>query len=309
MDTELGIAHRWTVGEMARRLGISSAVFERVRFGAREVGRIAEAGIRHVELGILPLDLRATPRSVDHRDGKQMREIKAACEAHGIQISTVHSPNLAYGAENQEERRAAVKEGLAVAHVAVELGACMVVCHFRINEFTERSIHELLDETMSLPVTLGAENLTDENSIKRVLTLVDGFNSDRLRMILDIGHELDTDGVNPFTVKDCARSAIVQCGGRVAHVHLHETLAHSYKVGSDGQPSYQHRDHQPPLHEDGMIEWEEVLLGLQDIDYQGVLLFEDGLCEDPQEFIDATASFPKRFVQRYRAQWSHPASM
>jgi len=301
-DTETNAVCGWTAGEITARLGITSAVFQKVRFGAREIARIGEARIRYLELTVAPLDLSVTPRSVDHRDHKQISEIKAACAVHGIQIAVVHGPVLAYDAKDQEERKAAVKEGLAVARVAVELGAHIIVNHFQVNAHTKRSIHELLDQTMGLSVTLGAENLEDENSIEKVVRLVDEFDSDRLKMVLDIGHELDSDGVNPFTVKDQARSAVTQCGGRVTHVHLHETLAHAYKERPGQQPPLRHRDHQPPLHEDGMIEWGEVFLGLNDINYPGVLSFEDGFGKDPQAFIDATASFPDRFVQQYRSQ-------
>ena len=49
-----------------------------------------------------------------------------------------------------------------------------------------------------------------------------------------------------------------------------------------------------------MIQWGEVFQGLRDVKYPGVLLFEDGLCDDPQAFIDATVSFPDEFVARYR---------
>ena len=267
-SVETNAACGWTIGEIAARLGITSAVFQKARFGTQEVARIAQAGIRYLELTVAPLDLSVTPRSVDHRDQKQMSEVIAACETHGVQIAVMHGPVLAYDAKDQAERKAAVKEGLAVARVAVELGAHIMVNHFRINAYTRRSIHELLDQTASLPVTLGAENLEeDEGSIEKVLGLVDEFDSDRLKMVLDIGHELDDDGKNPFTEKDRARSAVTQCEGRIVHVHLHETLAHAYKKRPGEQPPLRHLDHQPPLHKDGIIEWGEVFMGLNDINY------------------------------------------
>ena len=301
MNAETDTAYGWTANEIRARLGISSAVFEKERLGAREIARIGEAGIRYIELAMLPLDLRKMPRSVDHRDERQIQEIRAACAANGIQIVAVHSPNLPYSAEDESERRSAVREGVAIARVAVELGASLVVCHFRSNDSTRRSIHDLLHRTAAWRVTLGAENLTDDNSIRKVLALLQEFDSPRLRMVLDIGHETDSHGMNPFTLKGLAKRAVVQCVARLAHVHLHDVLAHTFARQPDTRLPLRHRDHQPPLHEDGMIQWGEVFLGLRDINYPGVLLFEDGLCDDPQGFIDATVSFPDRFLARYRS--------
>jgi len=290
----------WKAAEISARSGLSTALFEDRRLGAREIARLGETGIKHVELGVLPLDLGALPRSVDHRDARQMSEIKRACEENDVRIVSLHSPNLDYGACDEELRLGAVREGLFVARLAAEMGARALVNHFRADDQTRKSIHELLDGIADLPLVLGAENLTDENSIQRILSLVEAFDSDQLGMVLDIGHETGADGVNPFTAAGRARDAVVQCGGRLVHVHLHETLAHSYEPVAAGCPSPRRRDHQPPLHEDGIIQWGEVFQGLHDIGYAGMLIFEDGLCDVPWSFVEATIAFPGEFVRRYR---------
>lgn len=294
-------ASGWTAAEIAARSGLSTAVFEDRRLGAREIAQLAETGIRHLELDVLPLDLSALPRSVDHRDAAQMSEIKAACETNDIRMVSIHSPNLAYGSSDERLRLSAVREGLFLAHLAAGMGARLLVNHFRVDDQTRKSIRGLLDGIADLPLVLGAENLTDENSIKKIRSLVEEFDSDQLGMVLDIGHETDDDGVNPFTAAGRARCAVTQCRGRLVHVHLHETLAFPHKCGAAGLPSPRHRDHQPPLHEDGMIQWGGVFQGLRDIDYAGILLFEDGLCDDPWSFVEATISFPGEFVRRYQS--------
>ena len=107
-------------------------------------------------------------------------------------------------------------------------------------------------------------------------------------MLLDIGHARDHDGVNPFSKVDKARSTLSQCGSRLCGLHLHETF-----------PTPTRRDHHPPMHKDGIIEWGEVFAGIRDTGYQGSLVFEDGRGEDPLAWIAYTRVFPQRFIKRY----------
>ncbi|HIE26598.1 TPA: sugar phosphate isomerase/epimerase [Candidatus Poribacteria bacterium] len=93
---------------------------------------------------------------------------------------------------------------------------------------------------------------------------------------------------NPFVQKEEARQTLAQCDARVFHLHLHESFNLEQKA-----------DHQPPLHEEGIIEWGEIFEALKDIGYKGELIFEDGRGENPAEWIRMTAAFPQAFVQRY----------
>jgi sugar phosphate isomerase/epimerase len=109
-------------------------------------------------------------------------------------------------------------------------------------------------------------------------------------MLLDIGHERDSDGVNPFTRKYRARKAVTQCGERLCAVHLHETFCIAYKP-----------DHRAPLHDEGIIEWDQIFAGLKDVDYRGVFLFEDGRGDNAEEWVRAVGEFPRKFIERYGA--------
>jgi sugar phosphate isomerase/epimerase len=53
------------------------------------------------------------------------------------------------------------------------------------------------------------------------------------------------------------------------------------------------------MHPDGIIRWEEVFAGLKAIDYPGVLLFEDGCGENPDEWTKLAAEFPTNFAAKY----------
>jgi sugar phosphate isomerase/epimerase len=117
---------------------------------------------------------------------------------------------------------------------------------------------------------------------------VDKIGAKRFGMTVDIGHIRDADGVNPLVKRGRASEVFAQGGRRVWHLHLHETF------GLKTKP-----DHRPPMHRDGIIEWDEVFTALKAIDYRGVFLFEDGRGEEPEQWIRHAAAFPKNFISRY----------
>lgn len=271
----------WSAQEISSQLGISSAVYKKVGFGAREVVQIREAGIKHLEL--------STNASFDYRNRKKGSEIARECEKVDLNISSFHTAlfELSFHSGDETERAKAVREAMVLARTAIEMGADILTFHLRINAQTKRSIYEMLQELQDTSLALGVENV-GQVKIEEALSLVSEIDSDRFKMLLDIGHERDSDGVNPFVKKDRARAAVAQCGGRLGVVHLHETL-----------PLERAPDHRAPLHEEGLIEWCEVFAGLKDAGYQGVLLFEDGFGEDPEEWVRAVGEFPTKFVERY----------
>lgn len=265
--------------EITGQLGISSAVFKKVGLGAREIAQIREAGITHLEL--------STNTSFDYRNRKQVSEIARECEKESLNIVSFHTSLFPFQSADEGERTEAVQEAVFLARTAMEMGAGILSCHFHTNAQTERSVYEMLEELQDMSLVLAVENV-GQVKIKDALSLVDKINSDRFKMLLDIGHERDSDGVNPFVKKDGARAAVTQCREQLCAVHLHETFALEHKP-----------DHRAPLDKDGIIEWGEVFAGLKDVGYQGVLLFEDGRGENPEEWVRAVGEFPKKFVERY----------
>jgi len=272
----------WSSREIAERLGISSAVFGRRGLGAKEIAQIREAGITHLEIS-------GIPGAFNYRNRRQVSEVQSECRRQGVAIVSFHASIFPFGSEREEERKEAVREALFLARTAIGMGAGILSCHLGTNEHTQRSIAEMLEELEGEPLVLAVENVGGV-SIEGAKSLVDMVDSDRFKMLLDIGHERDIDGVNPFVKKGRARAAVTQCEGYLCSVHLHETF-----------PIEQKADHQAPLHEDGIVEWGEVVAGLKEIGYRGTLVFEDGRGENPEEWVRATGEFPGKFAARYEA--------
>ena len=270
----------WTAREIAQRLGVSTVVFKGgPPIGAKEIAAIRDAGITRVEItGI------RSPTSFDFRNRAQRSEIMAECRKLGVSITSVHGPRGSYDSEIEDERKGAVAEALVAARVAVELGASVLVCHFGTNGQGEKTVVEMLDQLEGSDLKLAVENGED---LRDFAAIVDRIDCDRFGMVVDIGHTRDPDGVNPFKTPDRARQSMLQCGKRLIHLHLHDSLEH---------------DHVAPL--EGKIEWGEIFAAFRKIDYQGVFMFEAAYPAHPRqphpEYVLArTAAFPKAFVERY----------
>ncbi|MBN1669920.1 MAG: sugar phosphate isomerase/epimerase [Kiritimatiellae bacterium] len=279
MDTvEEQVVSGWTASSIAERLAISCAIF-RKRLGAAEMAQIRAAGIRRVEISCGCARFHPANRG-------QIDELMRVCRNEDMRIVSFHTSDIPLSSEDPAARADAVQEALALFRVAAEMGAGVVTFHLRRNEATRRSIDELLLSAAEMPIVFGVEN-TGAIRVADAVRLVDEVGSDRFKMLLDIGHE-KREGVNPCTQKESAAAMVAECGDRLCAVHLHETF-----------PVKEKADHRPPLHENGIIEWSEVFSGLHRIGYEGLLVFEDGRGENPQEWIQYTGTFPERFVAKY----------
>ena len=274
-------AHAWTAEEIEARLGTSTALFPiDKRLEARHIAAIRESGITRLEV------FAADRAHFDYRDPAHISEILSECHAQGVSIVSMHSPGLHYGSGNEEVRTSAVREGVAAARVAEEMGAGLMVYHFGTDEQSEKTVTEILEQLDGSAMRIANENGQD---LRDYVALVDKIGSDRFGMIVDVGHTRDADDVNPFVKKDRARETMAQCGKRLFHVHLHDFIE---------------RDHVAPLDVDGRIEWGEIFAAFDDIDYPGYFMFE-GMwpsgprVSSPDHVLNMTAAFPKTFVQRY----------
>ncbi|MAE65969.1 MAG: hypothetical protein CMJ18_16990 [Phycisphaeraceae bacterium] len=271
---------RWTADEIEQRLGASTVVFKGgPQIGAREIATIRESGIRRVEItGI------RSPKSFDFHNRAQIDEIRTECRRQGITISSVHGPKGLYDSDDEAQRKNAVAESLVAARVAIELGASVLVCHFGTNGPAEATVTEMLDRLHGSDLKLAVENGQD---LRDFAAIVDRIDCDRFGMVVDIGHARDPDGVNPFKKPGRARETMLQCGKRLIHLHLHDSLEH---------------DHVAPL--EGTIEWGEVFAAFREMDYRGLFMFEAAYPAHPRkpdaEYVLArTAAFPRGFVERY----------
>ncbi len=275
-------AHPWTAEEIQARLGTSTIVFERDRLlRSEDLAMIAERGIEYVELCGL-----GNPGHMDIDDPKYNAWLRSECEKQGLSIVVTHCPGFLFNSDEKENRRKAVAQGVQTAKISEELGAGIMVCHFRTEEPSERSIHEMLDQLQDCSIKLTIENGRD---LSDFTAFVDKVGSDRLGMVVDIGHTRDEDEVNPFTKAERARETLAQCGDRLLHLHLHDWVDH---------------DHYSPL--DGEIHWPGVFDALRDIDYKGYYMFEAlyvphkrGEELEPDYVLDKVAAFPNDFVERY----------
>jgi len=270
----------WTAEEIGCRLGISTAIYQKIPLGAREIAAIRHSGITRIELLL-------KPGSFHYRNRAQAAEVLDECRRQGITVVSVHGLlGLPYNSREKKARRIVLRESLSAIRFAEEAGAAIYVGHFGHNEHSRGIVDDLLEQTEGVRIKLTTENM---GALPSYVAAVDKVNSDRFGLTVDIGHPREGDGVNPFTRSDRARRTLAECGDAVFHVHLHETF-----------DLEKHADHRPPLHEDGIIEWGEVLAALREIGYRGELLFEDGRGENPKEWLQMTAEFPRAFVGRYR---------
>ena len=238
--------------------------------------------------GITRIEITATkePGHLDIHNGSHISEVVSECEKQGVSIVSMHSPSFQYTSADEDNRRNAVAEGVVAAKVAEELGAGVMVCHFKTDRQSEKSVREMLDQLEGHSIKLGIENGKGKD-LADYTAFVDKIGSDQFGMVVDIGHARDEDEVNPFTKKDRARETMRQCGKRLIHLHLHDWVD---------------RDHFAPL--DGSIEWGEVFAAFKDIDYQGVFMFEALYPPEKRELspdyvLGKVASFPEGFVERY----------
>jgi sugar phosphate isomerase/epimerase len=270
----------YTAAEIAARLGISMAVFQKERLGARHIGAIREAGIQGIELLMMP-------RTFDFRDRQQVSEVLSECRKQSVSVVSVHG-NLKrkYNDPIEDKRRTAAAELLEEVRFAEAAGARILVAHFGTNKPAYKTVTELLDQTKDLRIRLTVENM--RGGLKPYADFVDRIGSDRFGLTVDIGHARDTDGVNPFVKKGRALEVLSVGARRILHLHLHDTFNLKTRP-----------DHRAPLHPDGIIRWDDVFGGLRAIDYGGVFLFEDGRGENPDEWTRLAAGFPRNFVARY----------
>ena len=297
------VPYQWTEEEIEERLGISMCAFPALPpHGAREVAAIREAGISRIEIDGLSGCNTPTP-SFDFCDRAQRDEILAECRKQGVAITSVHAPGSpapgyggdspVYDTEDADQRQEAVRQAIVYARLAEEMGASILVAHFGVNERSERTVTEVLEQLTDSSLKLTVENVPNVPDLRDYVALVDRVGSEQFGMTVDIGHARDIEGVNPFTKREVARRTMAQCGKRLFHLHLHDF--------TDG-------DHIAPFL--GRIEWEEVFGAFADTAYAGSYMFEAGPFRKkyingdipPSEVLRRTAAFPATFAERYGAR-------
>lgn len=275
-------ASSWLAYDIGGRLGASTIAFTRDKpIGKREIAQMREWGITRIEVCST-----GNPAHFDCNDTVQVAEVTAECEIQGIEIVSLHSPDLRYAAKDEEVRKQAVADGVLAAKVAQEMGAKIMVCHLGTTERSEKTVNEMLEQFSDSSFKFATEN---GQNLHDYTAFIDMVGSDRLGMVVDVGHTRDADGTNPFVKKDRAKETMQQCGDRLIHLHLHDFID---------------KDHYAPFEPGGLLQWKQVFSALRDIDYQGTFMFEAlwhaNSCDlSPEYVLNRTASFPNIFVERY----------
>ncbi len=267
-----------TAEAIQRRLGFSTIAMPcNEPVDARKIAMIRKAGIERIEIcGLHP------PTHYDYHDADQVDEITAECQKQGITTASVHGPNLAYDSPYEEVRRAVVKEALASARVAEEMGASVFVAHFNANDYSERTVRELIELLEGTEIKLAVENLPDVPELDDYLAFVDRIDCPRFGLTVDIGHTRDPDGINPFVKPQRAREVMASSEHRLVHLHLHDFVD---------------ADHYPPF--DGDIQWDQIFSALQDLKYTGEFMFEAVARLSLEDTLKKTSAFPNEFALRY----------
>ncbi|UCE46469.1 MAG: sugar phosphate isomerase/epimerase [Phycisphaerales bacterium] len=270
----------YTAKEISARLGISTAVYQKERLGPRHIAAVRAAGIRYIELTMIP-------ERIDIHDRAQISEILSECKRQEVRVVSIHANlQLRYNHPDEQQRLAAAAHLLDEIRFAESVGAGIVVAHFGTNDQSRKTVTEMLEKTRDMRIRLTVENM--RGGLKPYAAFVDRIGSDRFGMTVDIGHIRDADGVNPMVKKGRAGDVMAQGGRRIWHLHLHDTFR------LETRP-----DHRAPMHPDGIIEWGEVFTAIKNIDYRGVFLFEDGRGENPEQWVRLAGEFPRNFVARY----------
>lgn len=267
--------------KVAERLGISTMVFPPDRFlGKRELNAIRARGIRRIEIAA-----DYYPEHFDYTDNSQVKLVRNECEAAGIQIISFHTPfHIPYGANVEEERRKAVEMARKVIDVMLSMGGSIFVVHLDINaDATTRTIHDLLDLYRDTPLKLAVENGA---VLSHFSEFVDQFDTDRVGTVVDIGHAMDSDGINPLSKPEIAYNTITSSlpasRARLLHMHLHD---------------WDKQDHIIPF--EGKLIWNEIFRALFDSAYMGTFMFEISHQGGVETGLDKVGCFPELLEEKW----------
>jgi sugar phosphate isomerase/epimerase len=269
---------KWTEDRIRSQLGTSTIVFPpEQRLGRDHVARIADAGIRCVEIGAFN-----GLEHYNHHDEAQVDEITQACRDLNINVASVHCPLVAYDNPDEETRRHVSRESIAAARAAERMGADVFVCHFHNQPPAEITCREMLDELADCKVRIATENGIN---LTPYTEFVDRFATDRLGITIDIGHTRvpEEDWLNPFTAPGRAKAIVDLCGPRLMHMHIHDY--------------HNNADHRPPF--EGEIQWRDLFDALDSNNYRGALMFESLPLISADDTLEKIGNFPEEFIKRY----------
>lgn len=273
------------------RFGISTHLFHDERLRLEHLQTIAAHGFDSIELF-------ATRTHFDYHDPAAATQLGEWLQATGLTLHSVHAPiteslidgvwgpNYSLAAADPKRRQLALQETRAALRLAKTLPYRCLVLHLGVpdgyaapgdnyRESAFRSVEELAADALDYGVKLALEIIPNDLSTPLTLykMLENDFDVPGVGACVDAGHA--------FLLGDVT-DGIETLAGYVLTTHLHD---------NDGEQD----QHKVPF--DGMINWEQTLMALQKVGYDGVLLMELGSHGDPTRVLQRAQAARKRFEE------------
>ena len=247
----------YSVDEIRRRMSCSTIAFWRYRPICEDsLAEMARAGIRKIEL----LESRD---QFDMADAGSMRLIGNACKSCGIEIVAYHAWQTDFDdVQTESQRIERVDLCRRQIDTMLELGGAAWGPHgFAIDSKIVKSYRELARHVEGTDAIVMIENFgTGSATVEERMRFLNEVDHPQVKLILDIGHESNSDGQNPMTIPGGPNRILELCAHRLGHLHLH-----GFKDG---------HDHFPPFVPGDGIQWVELFRKLYEINYPGLFNFE-----------------------------------
>ena len=273
----------YTVEEIRSRLGISTTAV-RPPLDRESLESIGEAGISHLEIS----EIRD---QFQEEEPETMKKIVSICRDVGLSICSFHSPSIIGWSNDQCQWRKEIDRCKRIIDHLLLIGARIWGTHVRITEEkTKDSLYELAKYYEGQDIRLVIEG--DDNRMQDAqasIEWIDSIGHPQIGLLLDVGHERDRNAPehNPMTIPRQAGRIIKAIGHRLHHLHLHDVV--------EGQ------DHYAPFEPKGELQWGEIFSALNDIDYQGIFMFEPVMaihgCARSSDPVSKVGRAPERIVK------------
>ena len=262
---------------ISRAPGISTEVFAGRLQPRAHLPAVAAAGFAALELSLL-----SGPERFDHSRSEAVAEFGDAAADQGLAVWSVHEPEIpeCLGAESTLEQDRAADQVRRCLEVAHRLGAVAIPSHLLMNQMLDADAEEearierrLVDRLHQLApdVRASGARIAFENTGRRAWARPPALRRRMATLPTDAyGFVLDTGHSNLMSDMDELLDAL---GTRLITLHLDDNHGES-------------DDHLPPLA--GTTDWDAVRTRLDELDYQGCLLYEVGSGEDSEQTLTAT---------------------
>jgi len=254
--------------------GISTHIFADSELLPFHLRKIRDAGFTEIELY-------ANRPHFAFEKNEKIIEIAEEIKNLGLKVNSVHAPFythfsqalkgnfLSICSEDESLRKEAIDWIKRSLKIAEYVSFDFLVIHFGGEEYEEkaiyfqqaaRSLHELLAFIKGENIAIALENITNGISKpKMIAQFLNEYGFSNVGLCYDVGHSF---------IKDNIRDSLSKIAKHVLSVHIHDNLG-------------KEDEHLLPF--EGSIDWSSFLAKLQEIEFDGCLIFESKGGENPQE--------------------------